>query len=265
VSAFGGENAEAAASVVARAASNAWDCALSGSPVCRQGRVWDSAAGLYVSTSKSEEAGALLGDARALQATYYRQRQGWLDRGTVLNRVLDAFAAGAVKAKDAVEYAASVLEEPAGFSESGAPYPWQCDDADVLARARSLGDWLSKGRVEVLAAGVRAFDKNRRLTGEADWIGTCGDTAHIGELKSGTEQKAHALQLAAYWSLFGSRQDAEGVVLYVRPDGWREVRLAAGALSKYAKAFNHLFEAYKTMMERPEWKTAASWKAKDQG
>lgn len=250
---LGVQSSEAAACEVSKHASELFTAHIDGEILSKSGRVWDGKS--FVETVQEYMPGEQLSDPKRLQGFYYRVRQGWLDRGTVLNMWFDSLANGASPtALNAREFVNQEMESGKWIGNPD-PVPYQCDREDLLSRCMWLARFWRDHSPTV--THVQQLVKSEKLgcAGTLDAIGVWGRPV-VWEVKAGSEQFTHQVQVSTYKHLAVGSKHWGCVILYVKADGYRLVELTDDQVRTGYRTFKSLVPAYQASRVRRDWNTA---------
>jgi len=252
---LGGQSVEAAACEVAKHAKELFEHHLNGEILKKSGRLWTGSE--FIETFDEYLPSEILGDQKRLQGWYYRVRQGWLDRGTVLNLFFDQLAHGLEPtALNARDFVCQELEQGKHIGGKD-PVPYQCDRPDLLNRCQWLARfWREHKPVITHTQGIVKCDK-LKVAGSFDALGVYQDKPTFWELKAGSEQFSHQVQVSTYKNICAGSKKWNCVLLYIKADGYRLVQLTDKQISDGFKAFKSVLPAYQMTQTRRDWKTVA--------
>lgn len=251
---LGGQSVEAAACEVSKHASELFESHVNGEILQKSGRLWTGSG--FVETLDEFLPSECLSDPKRLQGFYYRVRQGWLDRGTVMNLWFDSLASGTDPSPvNAREFVCGELENGKYIGKPD-PVPYQCDRDDLINRAMWLARfWRDCKPVITHTQGTVKSDR-LKVAGTFDALGVWDDKPCVWELKAGSEQFSHQVQASTYKNLVTPKKWGV-VLLYIKEDGYRLVELTQKQISDGFKSFKSVLTAYRIQEPRRDWKTVA--------
>ena len=250
---IGGGGEEAMVCETAKYASRLYEKASNGEVLEKDVRIWDGSK--FTEGFESVNPSEVLDDYRKLQGESFRVRQGWLDRGTVGNLLFDAFSNGLDPTPvNAMEFIDEELAGCKGF-KGETPVPYQCNRDDIMNRAV----WLARfwRDVKPVITHTQVFCKSEKLliAGTADAIGVIDGAPGIIELKFGTDQFSHQVQVSSYKHMRVGRKKFGCFLLYISDDGYRLVQLTNKQINEGWRVMNQILPAYRIKTERRNWTT----------
>lgn len=253
---IGGQSVEAAACEVSKHASELFDAHNNGVVLQKPVRLWDGSK--FVEAFEDLLPSDCLSDPKRLQGYYYRVRQGWLDRGTILNCLFDQLANGMEPTPgNAAGYVHNAFEEGKTVPGSTNPVPWQCDAQDVTDRAMWMARFFRSEKPIVTHVQVTVKSDRLGVAGTLDGIGVHDDRPCVWEVKAGSEQFSHQVQSGTYKNLAVGSKNWGVVALYVKRDGYRLVSFTKEQIRDGYQAFKSVLPAYLQTRIRRDWNTSA--------
>jgi len=250
---IGGGGDEAMVCETAKYASRLYAKSVDGEVLEKPVRIWDG--NKFTDGFESVSPAEVLSDYRRIQGESFRVRQGWLDRGTVGNLLFDAFANGLEPT--ALNAMSFIDEELAGCKEfkGETPIPYQCDREDLMNRAVWLARFFREVKPVITHTQVFCKCDKLQIAGTADAVGAIDVLPGIIELKFGTEQFSHQVQVSSYKHLRVGRKKFGCFLLYIGSDGYRLVQLTNKQINEGWQVMNRILPAYRIKTERRNWTT----------
>lgn len=254
---LGGQSPEAAACEVAKYAARLFTDHADGVIHQKPSRVWDGER--FVEAFQDIVPSETLREYRAIQGEYWRIRQGWLDRGTILNKLFDALADEKIDPvpNHAYSFVEQELASCKSWTADGSPLCWQCDHDDVMQRAQWLARAWRQEKPVVPRTQYTVKCDRLNVAGTMDGVGVIGGTPGVIELKCGSEQFSHQVQASTYKRLAVGTKKMGVFLWYVQRDGYRIVALRDAQVKAGWETFKNLLPAYRALRTRRQWDTCA--------
>ncbi len=255
-STLGGQSVEAAACEVAKHASELFLAHRNGETLAKPSWIWNGRE--FIESFQELAPSECLSDAKSLQGHYYKVRQGWLDRGTVLNQWFDSLAQGTDPSPgNAIEYVNQIFEEGKPLPGSTSPIAWACDRDDVVGRAMWLARFFREVKPCISHVQQLVVSEKLMVAGTLDALGVYDGKPTVWELKCGSEQFSHQVQASTYKVLAAGSKKWNVVALYIKPDGYRLVKFTDDQVRSGFKVFKNALSAYRVASVRRNWKTVS--------